>query len=212
MMTDTSIDTAEKLRALFPNPPSPLAVKSVRARLEDHHRAFIALSPLVMIGSADAHGQPDVSPRGDLPGFVRVLDAQTLLLPERPGNRKLLTMSNLIENRAVLLLFLIPGRDETLRITGTAQITADGELLGPSTVQGHLPLTGLLVTVDQVWLHCGKALIRSRVWDPSTHPAPDALPSLGRMLADLVDGVDPDEADAQVERTNRTRLWGEPGV
>ena len=211
-MTGDTIDSADALRELYPDPPSPLAVKAVLSRLDRHHRAFIALSPFVVLGSADARGQPDVSPRGDLPGFVQVLDERTLLLPDRPGNSKLLTMGNLVENPQISLLFLVPRRDETLRVTGQAAITTDPVLLTPSAVQGHAPKSGLVITVEQAWLHCGKALIRSRLWNPEARVEPDALPSLGRMLADQVAGVDPDDAHARVEQTNRTRLWGEPGA
>jgi len=138
----------------------------------------------------DAHGISDVSPRGDLPGSVAVLDDHTLVLPNRPGNKKLVTLSNIVENPQVALIFFVPGRIESLRVTGTAQITTDPTTLAPLAVQGKRPRSGLVVPVEQAWLHCGKARVRSRLWEPETHVAPEPLPTLGQMLADQIAGLD----------------------
>jgi PPOX class probable FMN-dependent enzyme len=155
---------------------------------------------------------PDVSPRGDLPGFVAVLDEHTLVLPDRPGNKKLVTLSNIVENPHVALIFFVPGRIESLRVTGTAQITTDPTLLASLEVQGKKPRSGLVVRVEQAWLHCGKALLRSRLWASEAHVAPEVLPTLGQMLADQIAGLDAAVADARLESANQNRLWGEPGV
>lgn len=212
-MTTPTISTSAGLREIYGTPrPDSYAVHCVLPHLDQHHRAFIALSPFLVIASADAQGLPDVSPRGDLPGFVAVLDEQTLLIPDRPGNKKLITLSNIVAHPDVALLFLVPGRVETLRVTGQAQITTDATLLAPLAVQGHLPKSGLVVTVEHAWLHCGKALIRSRLWDQEAQVAPDALPTLGCMLADQIAGVKAADADARLESNIQTRLWGKPSA
>jgi PPOX class probable FMN-dependent enzyme len=207
----SAVSTVTDLRAIYGTPsPNSLAVRCVLPCLDEHHRAFIALSPFVVIASADAQGFPDVSPRGDLPGFVAVPDDHTLLLPDRPGNKKLLTLSNILENPKVALIFLVPGREDSLRVNGRAQITTDPTLLAPLAVQGKDPRSALIVTVEQAWLHCGKALIRSRLWEAEAHVAPDALPTLGKMLADQIAGLDAAEADARLEN-DKNKLWGERG-
>lgn len=209
MSTEMMVCTVAELRAIYGTPPADsLAVRCVLPRLDKHHRAFIALSPLVVIASADAQGLPDVSPRGDLPGFVAVRDEHTLLLPDRPGNKKLVTLSNILDNPNVALIFFVPGRDDSLRVNGRAQITTDPTVLAPLAVQGKNPRSALIVNVEQAWLHCGKALIRSRLWNPEAKVAPDALPTLGKMLADQIVGVTAAEADARLESANQNKLWG----
>jgi PPOX class probable FMN-dependent enzyme len=209
-MSTLTVSTPAELRAIYGTPPADsLAVRCVLTRLDKHHRAFIVLSPFVVIASTDAHGFPDVSPRGDLPGFVAVQDDHTLLLPDRPGNKKLVTLSNILENPNVALIFFVPGRDDSLRVNGRARIITDPALLGPLAAQGKIPRSALIVTVEQAWLHCGKALIRSRLWHTEAKVQPDALPTLGKMLADQIAGVHAAEADARLENANKTRLWGE---
>jgi PPOX class probable FMN-dependent enzyme len=212
-MSTHTISSIETLREIYGSPPpDSLAVRCVLPDLDTHHRAFIALSPFLVIASADAQGMTDVSPRGDLPGFVAVLDALTLLIPDRPGNKKLVTLSNIVENPHVALIFFVPGRVDSLRVNGQAQITTDPTLLAPLAVQGKPPKSGLVVTVTQAWLHCGKALIRSQLWESEAQVAPDALPTLGQMIADQIVGVDAAAADARLEQANKTRLWGEPSA
>jgi hypothetical protein len=202
------ISTLEELRELYGFPPGhSLAVRCVLPSLDRHHRAFIALSPFLVLASADAQGRTDVTPRGDLPGFVAVLDEHTLLIPDRPGNRKLVTLSNIVEHPHVSLIFFVPGREESLRVNGQAQITTDPALLTPLAVQGKPPMSGVVVTVEQAWLHCGKALIRSRLWEPDAQVGPDALPTLGCMLADQIAGLEATEAETMLERAIQERLW-----
>jgi PPOX class probable FMN-dependent enzyme len=206
-----TISTLAELRTIYGTAHADsLAVRCVLPHLDKHHRAFIALSPFVVIASTDARGLSDVSPRGDLAGFVAAPDEHTLLLPDRPGNKKLETLSNILENPNVALIFFVPGRNDSLRVNGRAQITTDPALLGPLAAQGKIPRSALIVTVEQAWLHCGKALIRSRLWDTEARAAPDALPTLGKMLADQVTGVDAAQADARLENANKNKLWGEP--
>jgi uncharacterized protein len=212
-MSAQTISSIETLREVYGSPPpDSLAIRCVLSSLDTHHRAFIALSPFLVLASADAQGMTDVAPRGDLPGFVAVLDEHTLLIPDQPGNKKLVTLSNIIENPHVALIFFVPGRVDSLRVNGQAQITTDLTLLAPLAVQGKPPKSGLVVAVTQAWLHCGKALIRSQLWEPEAQVAPDALPTLGQMIADQIGGVDAAATDARLEQANKTRLWGEPSA
>ncbi len=207
------VETLTGLREIYgPLPANSMAARIVFPQLHQHHRAFIALSPFLVVASADRHGAPDVSPRGDLPGFVAVLDDRTLVIPDRPGNKKLLTLTNVLENPRISLIFLIPGRTETLRINGRASITTDPGLLKSLAVHGKPPLSGLTVTVEIAWLHCGRALIRSRLWEGDAHAAPDALPTLGAMIAEEIGGIEVDEAEARLEKANTKLLWGEPAA
>jgi uncharacterized protein len=211
IMSPNSISSVDGLRQIYPSPPAnSLAIRCVLPRLDRHHCAFIALSPFLMVASVDRHGSPDVSPRGDRPGFVAVLDAQTLVIPDRPGNKKLLTLTNILAKPEVSLIFLVPGRTESVRVRGTAQLTTDPDLLASLAVDGKTPLSGLIVSVTRAWLHCGRALIRSRLWEPDAQVGRDALPSLGRMLSDQIAGVDAADAESRLERANGELLWGEP--
>ena len=197
---------AVDLRALY-GEPGALARRKTLPRLDRHCRAFIAASPFLVIGSAGADSRADVSPRGDAPGFVAVLDDRRLLIPDRPGNNRLDTMANIEANPNVGLIFFVPGMNETLRVNGRATITTDAAALAPLAVQGRAPKAGILVEVEEAFLHCAKALIRSRLWDSETRIDRAAFPSLGRMLADQVGGVDVAEADARVEDSIRNRLY-----
>ena len=176
-------------------------------RLDRHARAFIALSPFVVIASSDAGGRGDATPRGDAPGFVAVLNDTTLLIPDRPGNRRVDTMLNVVENPGVGLLFLVPGIDETLRVNGRARFTADADLLQPLAAHDKMPVGGLLVAIDEVFFHCGKALIRSRLWDEGTKVQRSCFPSLGRIVADQIAGTEVEEAERSIEEGYRTKLY-----
>jgi PPOX class probable FMN-dependent enzyme len=164
--------------------PLPLVVRKQLAALDGHCRAFIARSPLVMVATADAQGGCDVSPRGDPPGFVAVLDDGHLAIPDRKGNNRLDALGNVLANPRVGLLFVVPGSDDTLRVNGRASIVADPELLAAMAVEGRVPASALLVEVEEAFLHCGRAFKRGRVWDPTRFVAPGELPTLGRILTD----------------------------
>jgi len=194
------------LRAHY-GPVSPLAARKVLAALDGHCRAFIALSPFLVLASGDGKGSTDASPRGDAPGFVRVLDDSTLLLPDRPGNRRLDSFANVLAQPAVGLLFLVPGINETLRVNGDARVVTDPDLLGEVVAQGRVPIGGLLIRVREAFFHCGKALIRSQLWDTSRQVEREAFPTLGRILADQTRGVDATAADAAIEAAYRTGLY-----
>jgi len=168
------------LRALYAQPGRlPAAAKA--DRLDGLCRRFIALSPLVCISSCDAKGQQDVSPRGDPPGFVHVLDDRTVVIPDRPGNNKLETLSNILANPNVALLFVIPGHDETLRLFGKAWISCEPRLLALSSVAEKRPKTVLVMSIELVYPHCGKSFRRAKLWEPSAYVGRAMVPSLAEI-------------------------------
>jgi PPOX class probable FMN-dependent enzyme len=205
MNAAVEVEDACTLRELY-DAPSERALKKQLPALDRHCRAFIALSPFVVVASSGADGTLDASPRGDAPGFVAVLDEQTLLIPDRPGNNRLDTMGNFLENPHIGLLFLVPGVGETLRVNGSVRITTDPALLAPLSAGGRQPKAGLLVTVAEAYLQCPKALIRSDLWNPAKHVDRRTLPTLGQMLADQIPGVDAEAADQSLAEAIRTRL------
>ncbi|MFG1191052.1 pyridoxamine 5'-phosphate oxidase family protein [Xanthobacter flavus] len=158
-------------------------------RLDHHCRHFISLSPFVLIATADASGAADVSPRGDVPGFVAARERE-LLIPDRPGNNRLDSLTNILTTGQVGLLFLIPGVDETLRVNGNAFIHDDEELTRLFTVAGKAPRTVLRVEVKEAYLHCAKAFMRSRLWEPEAQVERSALPTMGEMLRDQIASKD----------------------
>lgn len=166
--------------------PASRAVLKERATLDEHCRAFIGLSPFVLVATAGKDGCCDVSPKGDAPGFVRVLDERRLVIPDRPGNKRLDGMRNLIVNPHVGLIFLVPGREDTLRVNGRAWITRDPCMLERCVVQDKTPLLAVGVEVEECFMHCAKAFRRSQLWSPATWPAPEALPSMACVLFDQI--------------------------
>ena len=202
-----AIDSVAKLRAVY-RPPRARSVRKIQDRLDVHCRDFIALSPLCVVSSSRADGRADASPRGDPPGSLAyVLDDQTLLLPDRPGNRRLDTFTNLVERPSVGLLFLVPGLNETLRINGRAEIVTDPELLAPLAIGGKPPVSALKVTVEEAFLHCAKALIRARIWEPEARVERSRFPTYGQVLADQIAGADAAEIDADSAESAKTDLY-----
>jgi uncharacterized protein len=196
--SDTTFITDETaLRALHHAPMSRATDKVLRT-LDVHCRRIIELSPFCVVSTQGPDGA-DVSPRGDPPGFVSILDARTLLVPDRVGNNRLDAMSNLLVNPRIGILFLVPGMNETLRINGTARITNDTRLLAPSTMQNHAPKVGLIVTIEEAFLHCAKALVRSDLWNAEKHIDRAILPSYPAMLLDHVRGLTHDENERQTQ-------------
>ena len=155
-MTDTKITDTETLEAHYGEPSELARIKAIK-KLDKHCRNFIAQSPFLVIGSSSADGA-DVSPKGDGPGFVAVLDDTTLLIPDRLGNNRVDTMRNIIDNPDVAMIFFVPGMNETLRVNGKAEIVTDPALLEPLSVRGKAPKSGILIKVDEAFLHCAKAL------------------------------------------------------
>jgi len=178
--------------------PSELTARKQLAALDRHCRAFIALSPFLLLGSVDAAGRQDVSPRGDAPGFALALDDTTLAIPERPGNRHLDTLRNILQTGTVGLLFLAPGIEETLRVNGRACLVQDTDILERLSAQGKRPALAIGVEVEECFLHCAKCMKRSQLWDPTCWPERAALPSLGQMLLDQTQPTDTTAADLDV--------------
>ena len=183
------------LRAMHLAPMSRAADK-VLTHLDRHCRSILAMSPFCVIAT-QGPGGADVSPRGDPPGFVAVLDDTHLLLPDRVGNNRLDNLVNLLTNPAIGMLFLVPGMGETLRINGTGRITDDPRLLEPLTMQRRAPKVGVLVEVREAFLHCSKALVRSDLWNPDKRIDRAALPSYTEMLTDHVTGITIEESERQ---------------
>lgn len=183
------IESQEELQDLYPK-TMQVVDRKVIDHIDVHCRRFIELSPFCCIGTVDGSGRGDVSPRGDQPGFVRVLDEETVLLPDRPGNYRLDSMRNLLERPAIGMMFLIPGIFDVLRVAGRAEIVANEELLATSAVKAKVPLTGLLIHVDEAFMHCGRAVKRGRLWDPEAQIERTALPRLAEVLADHAASAD----------------------
>ena len=162
--------------------PSNLALKKQLTALDRHMVTFISQSPFLLLATVGADDRCDVSPRGDFPGFVRVLDGETILIPERSGNRRVDSMRNIVETGSLGVIFLIPGVSESLRVNGRAQVIQDAEMLAPMAVQGKNPVAAIALDVEECFLQCGKALLRSRIWEPRAEAA--ALPAFAEMLMD----------------------------
>jgi PPOX class probable FMN-dependent enzyme len=202
---DHVVSSEERLRAVLGH-PSERARGKERARLDEHCRRFIAHSPFLILGTAGADGRCDVSPKGDHPGFVRVLDDQHLVIPDRLGNARLDGMRNILANAHIGLIFLIPGRDDTLRINGRAWIVEDATLLDAMIVQGKRPPFAIGVEVEEVFMHCPRAFMRAGLWKPERWPDASAVPSMAAMLWDQLP-TRPDFASAEAyEADQRARL------
>jgi uncharacterized protein len=177
------VTTLEELRALM-GEPSETALRKDIGRLDEHCCAFIARSPFVLVATSDATGRCDVSPKGDAPGFVHVLDERHLVIPDRPGNKRFDGIRNLLENPGIGLLFLLPRSEETLRVNGRAQIVRDPELLASFAVQGKTPQLAIAVEVQESFLHCAKCVKRSGLWDSSQWPDVSGLASPAQIFLD----------------------------
>jgi uncharacterized protein len=202
----TEIKTASELSAFY-GEPTLLAKLKVLDHIDAHARAFISHSPFLVLSTSDAEGWPDASPRGDAPGFVEVKDVHTLLVPDRPGNKRVDSFRNVIGNPRAGLLFLVPGVRHSLRVNGTARLLTDDELCRGFSVQGKPAQAVLEITASQVFFHCGKSLIRSRLWDAGQWPGHADLASLGAALADQIGTIDCATAEAMVAESIAKRLY-----
>jgi hypothetical protein len=190
----------------------PLALAKTRPALDKYARQFISMSPFLVISTADANGKADLSPRGDPPGFVQVIDDHTILIPDRPGNNRLDTMANITANPNVGCLFFVPGFEDTLRLNGKARITDDAALLAACAVNGKAPKVGILISVDEVFMHCAKALKRSKLWGTDYRQDRSQMPSIARIILDQTCETGVDEAvaakaDEGVEGDYKTGLY-----
>jgi len=201
-----TIENAGRLRETY-GAPSDRSLKKQLSRLDKHCRDFIARSPFVVIASADTSGRCDASPKGDAPGFVRVMNDETLLIPDRLGNNRVDTLGNLVTRPGIGLIFFVPGINETLRVNGRARVTTNPALLDPLAVNGKVPRSGILVAAEEIYFHCGKALIRSDLWNPDKQIGHSDFPSLGRILADQIGGISVEESERYTAESYKTRLY-----
>jgi PPOX class probable FMN-dependent enzyme len=201
-----TIEQVEQLRESYGS-PGERALKKQLSRLDKHCRDFIARSPFLVIASADPSGRCDASPKGDAPGFVQVIDDTTLLIPDRLGNNRIDTLANLVARPGIGLIFFVPGINETLRVNGKSLITTDPALLEPLAVNGKVPRSAILVTAEEIYFHCGKALIRSDLWNPAKQIRRTDFPSLGHILADQIGGISVEESERYTAESYKTRLY-----
>jgi uncharacterized protein len=204
MAAMAAISSEADLRGLHAAPKKRTLLKQLD-HLDRHCRRFVELSPFVVMATADAQGRLDATPRGGAPGFVIVEDDRTLLLPDRRGNNRLDSLANLTEHPEIGLLFLIPGIDESLRVNGAVELRTDADLVEPFRVGGSAPTVVLRITVREAYLHCGKAMMRSRLWSHEAQVERSELPTLGAMLREQT-GVGPAESQAQMLARYRTEL------
>lgn len=206
MDAQREITNAEDLRDHYGEPSERAVLKQID-HLDKHCQAFIELSPFLVIGTQGADGLGDVSPKGDAPGFVLVKDEHTLVIPDRPGNNRTDTLLNLLDNPGVGLIFLVPGMNETLRVNGTARIVTDADVLAEMLVNERAPRSALVVDVKEAYLHCAKALIRSKLWADDHKIERKSFPTLGQIITDQIGSGDAAEADKGIEDAYRTKLY-----
>jgi uncharacterized protein len=198
------VNSVDELRAIVGQPDQYVANK-VKDRLSPIQRDWLAHSPLGFVATTDADGRVDVSPKGDPPGFVHVIDDTTIAIPERPGNKRVDGYRNVLERPHVGTLFLIPGRGDTLRINGTARILADADYFDAMTVKGKRPILALEIDVEEVFFHCAKAFLRSDAWDPSTWN-PTAVPSVAQIAKAIRYDWTQAELDARYSEANMRKV------
>lgn len=205
IIAGVEITSLTELRSLYP-PPKQRSLDKEIDHLDEHCRRFIGSSPFVLVASADAGGACDVSPKGGPPGFVRVLDERRLAIPDATGNRRLDGLQNLLQNPHVGLLFLIPGMGETLRINGRVSLSSEPAIVEGLETGGHAAKVALVVQVEQAFIHCAKALIRSGLWRTETWPAADELPSAAEILNDHIGIGDVAASAAALEDSYRNHI------
>ena len=195
------------LQKLLGKPHSQVVDKTIN-KLDKHCKVFIARSPFLLVASADDQGNFDISPKGDPEGFVEILNENTLVIPERPGNRRADTFKNVLKNPMVGLIFFIPGKKESLRISGKATIIQDEDILEGMSVKGKAPKLGLAVDVSEAFFHCSKCIVRSRLWSPEAWPSLEGLPSLSQTMVDGANSMIPNKVmDVFIKRDEKKRLY-----
>lgn len=193
---DKVIDDLQRLRALYPA-PGERALRKQMGALDPHALRFIGLSPFVVLSTSDTLGRQDASPRGGAPGFVRAAGARQLWIPDAPGNHRLDSLSNIVATGRIGLLFLIPGVDETLRVNGAARLCDDAQRLAPFADDRRVRLV-IEVAIEEVYLHCAKALMRSKLWSDAARVERSVLPSMGQMYNDQTGSDAPAESQEQM--------------
>lgn len=201
------ISTRDQLRVITGHPSRTVREK-VMSKLSSHCKKFIERSPFLLIGSSDENGNGDVSPKGDPPGFVKIIDDTTLAIPDRPGNRLADTFENILANPNIGLLLLIPGKSETLRVNGTATIVHDESLRQSMAIRGRVPALALVVHVKEVFFHCSRSMVRASLWQPEHWPNTDDLPSMAQIIVDQSRGTeDLEQMTAFIKKTETTDLY-----
>ena len=201
-----TLKTVADLEAVY-GAPNPRSLLKEIDHLNADYRAFVEASPFIVLSSVGAGGT-DASPKGDAPGFVRILNERLLAIPDRPGNNRIDNLRNIVEDGRVSVLFIVPGVGETLRVNGTATISADPELLASFAVQDKLPRSVILVQVQTVYFHCSKALVRSKLWERGAQETKPALPTAGKILQHISGGAfDGDAYDRELPERLKTTLY-----
>lgn len=203
-MSFRPITSQDELRSIY-DAPAALAVNKQKAELDVYSERFLQLCPFIVLSTSSKNGRFDCSPRGDHHGFVAALDKHTIAIPDRPGNNRLDSLSNIIDHPAVGILALVPGFNECLRINGSALVTADDALRAMFIHQNKMPKAVIVVTIQEIYFHCAKAINRSRLWDNETKADRSLLPSLGRILMNQIDPAQPEQDIAAVEQLIETR-------
>ncbi len=201
------ISSAEEIRSLLGEPSHGQRFKIID-HIDQHCRAWIERSPFVVMCTVDRSGKMDVSPKGDPPGFIRILDERMLAIPDRLGNARADTFLNIIENPRIGLIFIVPKRNEVVRVSGSAQVVRDPPLLEAMAVNGRAPRIATLVHVEEAFYHCGKAMLRSRMWQPDQWGATDGIPSYAQALMDHAKPpLTLDEMQERIDRNERERMY-----
>lgn len=202
------IRSEAELRDLMGAPIAPPVVEKTLSSLDRHCLAFIGRAPFLLIASGDSAGRMDISPKGDAPGFVRVLDNNTVAIPDRPGNQRFDTFRNLFESPRIGLIFLVPGKRETLRVSGRAEVVRDPALLESMAANGKVPALAIAVHVEEAFFHCAKCVVRSHLWQPEHWPSIEGLPTLAEAMKDAASIPAPVEAvEALIQDDEERRLY-----
>ncbi|MDO3388043.1 pyridoxamine 5'-phosphate oxidase family protein [Gilvimarinus sp. SDUM040013] len=199
------ISSVEHLRELY-DTPMDLVIKKQQSKLDQYSTQFLELSPFVILSTSNARGSMDCSPRGDFPGFIQILDENTIAIPDRPGNNRLDSLSNIVENPNVGILALIPGFKECLRVNGEAKIVTNVGLLKRFEYQGKLPKTVIVVSIAETFFHCAKAITRSKIWKVEAQAERNIMPSLGEILTKQIDPLKSEGEIKKVEEIIENRV------
>lgn len=199
-MTHLAITSIQQLEEIYQQ-PSELVQKKQLSEIDNFCHQYLELSPFIVLSSADKNGQQDCSPRGDPCGFLHILDSKTIALPDRPGNNRIDSLRNIVENPNVGLLAMIPGFKECVRINGSAIVTIDPELMSKFVVNGKSPRSVIVITVIEIFFHCAKAITRAKLWDIDSQVPRDKLPSLGRIV---MQQAYPDASETDIKKTEQT--------
>jgi uncharacterized protein len=202
----TAIETTGQLRAMY-LPAKERAVKKQLSKLDHHCRRFLALAPFAVLATSDAEGNMDASPRGGEPGFVKVIDDSTIIIPDWTGNNRLDTFSNIIATGRIGAIFFVPGVDEAFRVNGAARLSSDEKFTSLCEVNGRFPKCVVHVTVKEAYLHCAKAIMRGQLWAPDAKVERAVLPTMNEMLRDQIGQTEPAEPQEVMAARHRTELY-----